>query len=88
MKIYTIYDRKGEIMAPPFPAVNNALAIRQFQFLCTRPGSVEQPNTLHDCPEDFALYYIGEFDDKTMKYTENYPATLLSSALDYVSVKE
>lgn len=87
MKMYTVYDRKGELMSPPFPAQNNGLAIRQFSMMCKAPGNTERPNLLAEYPEDFALFYIGEYDEKSMKYTEEYPAVLLSSALDYQSEK-
>ena len=33
MKVYCIYDRKAELMNPPFVQPNNAMALRQFQIM-------------------------------------------------------
>ena len=39
MKMYCIYDKKGELMNPPFTQANNAMAIRQFQMMINQPSS-------------------------------------------------
>jgi hypothetical protein len=65
MKLYCIYDRKGELMNPPFVQQNNAMAIRQFQIMVNQPSTPERSNIIHDYHEDFVLMYLGEFDDKT-----------------------
>jgi hypothetical protein len=65
MKLYCIYDRKGELMNPPFVQQNNAMAIRQFQIMVNQPSTSERSNIIHDYHEDFVLMYLGEFDDNT-----------------------
>jgi hypothetical protein len=39
MKLYCIYDRKGELMNPPFVQQNNAMALRQFQIMVNQPST-------------------------------------------------
>ena len=53
MKIYCIYDRKAELMNPPFVQPNNAMALRQFQIMVNQPSTPERTNVIHDYHEDF-----------------------------------
>lgn len=85
MKMYCIYDRKGELMNPPFTQQNNAMAIRQFQMMVNQVGNTNQPNILHDYAEDFALMYLGEFDDKTCQFSPQNPTLLLSTAQELLT---
>jgi hypothetical protein len=48
MKLYCIYDRKGELMNPPFVQQNNAMALRQFQIMVNQPSTSERSNIIHD----------------------------------------
>jgi hypothetical protein len=48
MKLYCIYDRKGELMNPPFVQQNNAMAIRQFQIMVNQPSTPERSNIIHE----------------------------------------
>lgn len=59
-KIYSIYDIKSESFAMPFYAVNDAVAIRTVQDAMAQP---EIP--LARYPNDFAIYYLGEFEEET-----------------------
>lgn len=58
-KLYTIRDAKADYYIPPFAQRNNGEAIRAFQDTCSKPGT-----TIHDHPEDFFLFLIGEFDQE------------------------
>lgn len=80
MKIYAIYDKKGELMNPPFTQQNNAMAIRQFQTLVNQPSTAGQTNILHNYAGDFSLYYLGEFEEKSCKFTQEWPIVLLADA--------
>ena len=62
LKIYTVRDHKAECYLPPFTMRTNAEAIRSFADSVVKPGP-----TIHDHPEDFALYLVGEFDQISCK---------------------
>mgnify|MGYP004687606509 FL=1 len=85
MKLYCIYDRKGELMNPPFVQQNNAMAIRQFQIMVNQPSTPERSNIIHDYHEDFVLMYLGEFDDKTCVFSPQDPTLLLSTATELLT---
>ena len=85
MKLYCIYDRKGELMNPPFTQQNNAMAIRQFQIMVNQPSTPERSNIIHDYHEDFVLMYLGEFDDKTCVFSPQNPTLLLSTATELLT---
>ena len=60
LKLYSIKDTKGGFSAP-FLAQNDALAARNVKTVInSQKGS---PENLY--PEDFELWYIGEFDEIT-----------------------
>ena len=85
MKLYCIYDRKGELMNPPFVQQNNAMAIRQFQIMVNQPSTPERSNIVHDYHEDFVLMYLGEFNDKTCEFSPQNPTLLLSTATELLT---
>lgn len=85
MKLYCIYDRKGELMNPPFVQQNNAMAIRQFQIMVNQASTPERSNIIHDYHEDFVLMYLGEFDDKTCAFSPQNPPLLLSTATELLT---
>lgn len=64
LKMYSIYDIKGQLYAPPYFANNIGSATRMFD------GACRDPNTqLAKYPEDFRLFELGEFDDNTGRFT-------------------
>lgn len=85
MRLYCIYDRKGELMNPPFIQQNNAMAIRQFQIMVNQPSTPDRSNIIHDYHEDFVLMYLGEFDDKTCLFSPQNPTLLLSTATELLT---
>lgn len=85
MKLYCIYDRKGELMNPPFVQQNNAMAIRQFQIMVNQASTPERSNIIHDYHEDFVLMYLGDFDDKTCAFSPQNPTLLLSTATELLT---
>lgn len=62
MKLYafSIRDSRGEVYNTPFFARAMGEAERNFEQLCN-----DEKSTVHAYPEDFSLYFIGEFDDQT-----------------------
>ena len=85
MKLYCIYDRKAELMNPPFVQPNNAMALRQFQIMVNQASTPERTNVIHDYHEDFVLMYLGEFNDKTCAFSPQKPTLVLSTASELLT---
>jgi len=61
-KVYSIRDAKAEVFNCPFYKKTHGEAERDFKTLCNDPKS-----TVFNFPEDFDLYYVGEYDDDSGK---------------------
>lgn len=57
-KMYSIFDEKAQVFNTPFACRNEAIAIRSFTDICSERGGM-----VSKYPEDFKLYYLGDFDD-------------------------
>ncbi len=57
MKIYSIFDKKAVVYSPLMTFENDTYAMREFEHIASS-GLVSR------YPSDFALYCVGEFDDK------------------------
>lgn len=62
-KVYSIRDSKGEQYNPPFLQKTHGEAERSFKDLASK-----QDTFIHKYPEDYDLYFLGEFDDSSGKY--------------------
>lgn len=62
MKLYTVYDKEADIYMPPMNQPNDVTAMRAFAQEVNRK---QEGNMLNFAPEHFALYYLGEFSEKT-----------------------
>lgn len=77
LKMFSIRDTKGEIFNPPYYAKTHGEAERQFKTLTNDPKS-----TINQYPEDFDLYYLGDYDDQTGKLKSlDTPQHLIKAAL-------
>lgn len=56
--IFAVLDAAAEVYSNPFFAANKVVATRDFHYACKDPGTALGRN-----PEDYSLWYIGEFDD-------------------------
>jgi len=64
MRIYTVYDKKAKTFSEPFSRQNDGQAMRSFQV------EINDTRSLYNrYPEDFALYFIAEFDEFSAKLT-------------------
>ena len=61
--MFSIHDSKGEIFNPPFFKSTHGEAERDFQ-----TASQDDQSMISKYPEDFDLYYLGEYDDQTGKF--------------------
>ena len=55
--LFSVYDAKAEEYKEPFPSVNAATAIREFQSVCENPQHV-----FHTHAEDFSLHQVGGWE--------------------------
>lgn len=62
LKMFTIRDQKGDCFNTPFFQRTHGEAERNFQQL-VRDGK----STLSQFPEDYDLYFLGDYDDQTGK---------------------
>lgn len=60
MKLYSILDEKAGTFCPPFVCVSNGVAVRQLMDLVQ-----DEKTTISKYPEDFSLYFVGDFADDT-----------------------
>ncbi len=60
MKIYAIRDSKAGAFRLPFFQTTDGVAARQFAMFINDPLGDKE---VYNCPEDFDLYYIGEYND-------------------------
>lgn len=58
-KMYSIRDSKGDVFHPPFYKNTHGEAERDFKRLIT-----DEKSMIYQYPEDFDLYYIGEYDSQ------------------------
>ena len=58
MKLYSIFDAKANTFCAPFVCVSNGVAVRQLMDLVQ-----DEKTTISKYPEDFSLYFIGDFAD-------------------------
>lgn len=59
LKIFSIRDSKGEIYNTPFFQKTHGEAERSFRELVNDEKSMP-----HKYPDDFDLYYVGDYDDQ------------------------
>lgn len=68
MKMFAIKDIKAEGFNTPFFQPTFGLAERMFKEACQDEKSIISKNK-----EDFSLYYMGEFDQKSGDFTPEQP---------------
>lgn len=62
LKIFSVRDQKTEIYNQPFYQKTHGEAERSFRQLVNDPKS-----TINAHPQDFDLYYLGDYDDNSGK---------------------
>lgn len=60
VQVFAVFDNKVGTYAQPFFSMNLASGKRAFTDACSDINTM-----LHKHPEDFTLFYLGEFDDQT-----------------------
>lgn len=64
LKMFSIRDAKAEVFNPPFFSRTHGEAERSFDQLVMDPKS-----TVSQYPEDYDLYYLGDYDDLNGKFS-------------------
>lgn len=81
LKIFAIYDKKAQAYANPFYFHHKAEALRGLEDVCKDPQS-----RLNRHPADFAMYQIGEWDDRSGKITSLPVPEFLEEALAFAPI--
>lgn len=63
LQMYSVRDSKGEIYNPPFFNKTHGEAERNFRELAN-----DEKSMVSKYPEDYDLYYLGNYDDQTGKF--------------------
>lgn len=76
-KVFTIHDTKAETFNPPFFQPTHGEAERNFRSAMNDPKT-----TFNKYPEDFDLYYLGEYETNSGKFkTLDSPQHMLKGSL-------
>lgn len=79
-QVFSIYDCKIEAYMLPFFAVSKGSAIRTITDLVRNP---EHPFAIH--PEDYTLFYLGQYDDSKATFIQETTPTALGVCLEFKS---
>lgn len=81
-KLFSIKDEKAGF-GPVFETMNEGLAVRQFGQDCSRPAPDGRINMLIECPKDYSLYVVGEWDNEKAQLIPMEPKQI-ATASQYV----
>lgn len=84
MNVYSIFDSAASAFATPFFMQNDGLAVRAFSDNINR---VEEKTALSEHPDQFTLFKIGEFEDKTGVLEKYDTPRSLGLAVEFVEQK-
>ena len=73
LHIFTVRDRAANVFGTPYFAVSKGSAIRGFGDEINRKG---ENNMLNLHPEDFDLFYLGEYDDARGVFNTDTPTQI------------
>jgi len=79
LKMFSIFDEKASVFSQPFYSAHNGTALRSFSDLVNEPN-----NNVSKHPEDFKLYYLGDFDDNSGGLLSKPQPEFLCNATDFV----
>lgn len=82
-KLFAIRDSKGEFYNTPFSKHTHGEAERDFKSLIN-----DEKSTLSKYPEDFDLYYLGEYDNLTGKISPTDSPQHIVKAVSLVATRQ
>lgn len=74
-RMYATYDAKLAVYGTPIFDKTDASMIRAFSDAVNKPGT-----GFYEHPEDYSLWYFGEFDNDTGEFDLDKPKNLISAA--------
>lgn len=77
LKVFTVRDAKVEAYMQPFFARAKGEALRSFMDTVSKPD-----HQFSEHPEDFSLYYLGEYDENTGALLPLTEPELMGKAID------
>jgi len=77
-KVFAIFDVKAKSYGQPFFVPHNGIALRMFSDLV-----VDDKSSISKHPEDYKLYYLGEYDDVAGNFTSVPTPDFLANASDF-----
>lgn len=78
LKIYAVFDSKAAFFGTPYFDQNDGSAIRNFSD-AVNDGS--NPNNMwNKHPEDFSLYFLGEYENTTGEIIPSLPKSLVTAS--------
>lgn len=81
MRLYCVLDRVAGEASPPFAAINDGVALREYRALLQQVAPVD-----HDA---YCLYLVGECDTATMEVIgRDGPAEIITEVIQYDLLKE
>ena len=75
-KLYSVYDKKGQVTLGIYEQQNDLVAIRDFSLVCKK-----EDTPIIKFPEDYSLLYLGELDQETGIITSG--VKTIAEAKDY-----
>ncbi len=82
MKVFSVYDSKGEFWSQPQFQLNAGVALRAFADAAV---ALNGESMLSQHPEDFTLFEIGNWDERTGDYIVYDAKIALGVALEYIN---
>lgn len=75
IKLYTVLDKQSKTTNQPFPMQTNRDAIEGL-----RQVVQDENTTISKHPDDFDLYYLGEYDEREMQFIISSPEKVISAS--------
>lgn len=73
VRLYSVFDAKLAIFNQPYPDLKDASALRRFS---DDVNNNTPKNPLNKHPQDYSLFYIGDYDDETGELIPSLPKAL------------
>lgn len=83
LKIFSVFDEKGQVYRTPFYLVHKGEAMRSFGDLVNDPKTI-----INKHPEDYKLYFLGVFDDVSGAFLGKNTPEFIANASDFLIRKE
>jgi len=83
VRCYCVFDRKSAVYNTPYFLINDQVAIRQFSVIAN-----DKESMVYKYPEDFCLYYVGDFDMMKGEITPVTPTDICQGLAVRKEVKE